>query len=301
LLRTRRGGRLAPTPPSLAGFDHAIAYVPSLDLFLDGTAEFSGVDELPNQDQGVTVLRVGAHGVRLTQTPVLPSSRNRAVRTLTAALSADGGARVHEDLKVTGQAAAEWRQHYQTVGEQAERYGKVWSGRYPGARLSSVKMPDLADRNRPVAVAADVDVPKLGDATSAGGWALPLGVREGDLVRNYARLSARRSELLLAYPWQHEERLTYRLPKGFTWDALPPEQHIQTRFGSFEMKVEARDGATVIVHSLLDVSHARIAAADYGDFRNFLSQVDVAMARHLVLRRTSVATSTSVRSEVQAR
>jgi len=46
-------------PASLAIFDHAITYVPRLDRYLDGTAEFAGVSELPSQDQGVMVLRVG--------------------------------------------------------------------------------------------------------------------------------------------------------------------------------------------------------------------------------------------------
>src|SRR4029079_1904765 len=53
LVRTRRGGQLAPEPASLAIFDHAIVYVPKLDRYLDGTAEFSGLAELPAQDQGV--------------------------------------------------------------------------------------------------------------------------------------------------------------------------------------------------------------------------------------------------------
>ena len=48
VLRAHRpNGAIAPEPASLAVFDHAIAYVPSLDLYLDGTAEHSGTRELP--------------------------------------------------------------------------------------------------------------------------------------------------------------------------------------------------------------------------------------------------------------
>ena len=90
LLRTRHGGRLATLPASLAIFDHAIVFIPKLGLYLDGTAEFSGMDELPGQDQGVMVLRVGPHGSHLDQTPVLPATRNRAVRRWDVALNADG-------------------------------------------------------------------------------------------------------------------------------------------------------------------------------------------------------------------
>ena len=67
LVRTRRGGHLDTEPASLAIFDHAIVYVPKLDRYLDGTAEFSGLRELPAQDQGVVVLRVGPRGSVLTR------------------------------------------------------------------------------------------------------------------------------------------------------------------------------------------------------------------------------------------
>ena len=118
LVRTRRGGRLDTEPASLAIFDHAIVYVPKLDRYLDGTAEFSGLAELPAQDQGVIVLRVGPHGSVLAETPVLPSSDNRVERRWQVALepvrrrarrrAADhqrpGGARLARALPDAGRA-----------------------------------------------------------------------------------------------------------------------------------------------------------------------------------------------------
>ncbi|MEL6180327.1 MAG: DUF3857 domain-containing protein, partial [Myxococcota bacterium] len=58
LVRTRNNGAVADQPASLKIFDHAITYVPKFDLFLDGTAEYSGTTELPWGDQGVQVLIV---------------------------------------------------------------------------------------------------------------------------------------------------------------------------------------------------------------------------------------------------
>ena len=75
LVRTRRGGRLDPQPASLAVFDHAIVYVPKLDRYLDGTAEFAGLAELPTEDQGVMVLRVGPHGRRADRDAGAPVGR----------------------------------------------------------------------------------------------------------------------------------------------------------------------------------------------------------------------------------
>ena len=47
LLRMRRLGRIPGAPASLAVFNHAILWVPELDLFLDGTASWTGSRELP--------------------------------------------------------------------------------------------------------------------------------------------------------------------------------------------------------------------------------------------------------------
>jgi len=278
LVRTRRGGHLDPEPASLAIFDHAIVYVPKLDRYLDGTAEFSGPAELPSQDQGVVVLRVGPRGSVLTRTPVLPSSENHVERRWQVALEASGDARVDEELIIRGQAAPNWREHYQTEGERKDRYGRVWSGRFPGARLDSVAMPGIGDRGAPVTVRAGVTVPRLARATAGGALELPVTGRDADFVRTYARLSARRQELVLGYPWQHDEELTYHLPAGWRLAPGAPagRRVVESPFGRFTIEVEI-DGSVLRVRSSLNVTQARIAADDYLRFRGFLMEVDTAL------------------------
>jgi transglutaminase-like putative cysteine protease/tetratricopeptide (TPR) repeat protein len=283
LVRTRRGGRLDTQPASLAIFDHAIVYVPKLDRYLDGTAEFAGLGELPSQDQGVTVLRVGPRGARLTETPVLPSSDNRVERRWRVTVEASGDARVDEQLTIRGQAAPNWREHYQSAGERAERYGRVWTGRFAGARLVAVDFPTVGERNAPVEVRADVVVPRLGRGAAAGGLELPLTGRDADFVRTYARLSVRREDLLLAYPWRHDEDLAYRVPKGWHLEAAAPATRVvESPFGRFRLEVGV-EGDVVRVRSTLDVTRARIAPADYPRFRAFLAEIDAALDGRLAI------------------
>jgi transglutaminase-like putative cysteine protease/tetratricopeptide (TPR) repeat protein len=284
LVRTRRGGRLDPQPASLAIFDHAIVYVPKLDRYLDGTAEFAGFSELPDEDQGVMVLRVSpGGGGTLTETPIFPSTDSRVERRWNAVLAASGDATVEEQLSIRGQAAPNWRTHYQTAGERAERYGRVWTGRFPGARLTSVDMPRIADRNAPVTVRAQIAVPRFGRLTAGGALQLPVTGRDGDYVRTYARLSARRQDLVLAYPWQHEEELVYKLPPGWRLaQGTPPPRTIESPFGRFAFTIDL-EGTLVRVKSALDVTRARIAADDYLRFRSFLGEIDAALAQPLVI------------------
>ena len=284
LLRSRRAGQVDSEPASLAVFDHAITYVPRLDLYLDGTAEFSGLDELPSQDQGVMVLRVGWGGTTLAHTPVLPASANRAVRVWKVALAVDGSARIDETMTVRGQAAQEWRAHYQTPGERRERYAKVWNGRHTGAQLETVDMAGVEDRNQPVVVRARGLVPHLAQPDPRGEFHLPLSSRETDLTQTYARLGARRWPLVLGFPWQHEEQLEYRLPDGFRLVRAPTARKLKGAFGSFDLEVAvSRDRRTIKVGSVLSVERDRISANEYGEFRAFLREIDNLLGEPVVI------------------
>jgi transglutaminase-like putative cysteine protease len=286
LLRTRRGGRIDTEPASLAVFDHAIVYVPRLRVYLDGTAEFSGMAELPSQDQGVMVLRVGPAAATLAETPVLPSSANRASRAWRVEFHPDGGARIVEDLTITGQAAPEWRTHYQTPGERLERFGKVWTGRFPGARLESLAFDGVEDRNHPVVLHATVQVPRIGEPHEGGSLYLPVSAREPDFVRSYARLSRRRHELQVAYPWQHDEELIFRVPDGWKVAGTPGARHEQNAFGRFDLEAAVSgDGREVRVKSVVDVQKFRISPDEYPAFRRFLGAIDAALGERVVVRK----------------
>jgi transglutaminase-like putative cysteine protease len=282
LLRSRRAGLVDSQPASLAIFDHAITYVPRLDRYLDGTAEFAGVSELPSQDQGVMVLRVGWGNPTLARTPVLPASANRAVRVWKVALAADGSARVDETVTVKGQAAQEWRAHYQTPGERRERYGKVWNSRYTGAQLEAVDMAGVEDRNQPVVVRARALVPHMAQDNGRGEFHLPSSSRETDLTQTYARLGTRRWPLVLGFPWQHEEELEYRLPDGFRLLRAPTAHKLQCAFASFDLEMSS-DGRTLKLRSRLSVERDRIAASEYGEFRAFLRDVDNLLGEPIVI------------------
>ncbi len=70
LLRMRRLGVIPPEPASLAVFNHAILYVPDLDLFLDGTASWTGSRELPGR--GPRRRRAGGEPGRAAAVPHRP-------------------------------------------------------------------------------------------------------------------------------------------------------------------------------------------------------------------------------------
>ncbi|MEP6653281.1 MAG: hypothetical protein ABJA82_07980, partial [Myxococcales bacterium] len=172
--------------------------------------------------------------------------------------------------------------------------------------LEAVDMSGIDDRNHPVTVHARAMVPRIAERTSDGTLLLMMGTRDADLVRTYARLSSRRLDLVLAYPWQHHEVLRYELPAGYAVTSLPLARHVQSKFGSFDLRVRVQEKydrqddsqgdrlprvppGTVIADARLDVQRDRIPAGDYPAFRKFLADVDAVMAERIVVERASEA------------
>ena len=62
MVRTRSAGEMADGAYSLQQFDHAMVYVPELNLYLDGTAASAVPGPLPSNDIGATAITVAAQG-----------------------------------------------------------------------------------------------------------------------------------------------------------------------------------------------------------------------------------------------
>jgi transglutaminase-like putative cysteine protease len=86
MMRTRSAGDVDPQAYSVQLFNHAVAYVPELNLYLDGTAEYAALGELPPDDQGALAMTVDAEGKATRRTvPFSAPEANRVNREEVAA------------------------------------------------------------------------------------------------------------------------------------------------------------------------------------------------------------------------
>ena len=171
IVRTRDLGSLPAHPASLAVFNHAILYVPQLDLFLDGTAEMAGTRELPSMDRGATVLVVDPRdpgASHLGTIPFVGPSANHSSTKITFTLDPQGNAvaRAATRSRATAPTATGRPTRLWTSG------GPSSSGAGPGAspapRSPSSRCPDLEDLEKPVTAEFSLRDPAAGDAHRRG-------------------------------------------------------------------------------------------------------------------------------------
>jgi transglutaminase-like putative cysteine protease len=79
MVRTRSAGAMSRQAYSIQLFNHAVAYVPELNLYLDGTAEYAALGEMPPDDQGAMAMTVDADGRATLRTVPFSSPESNRV------------------------------------------------------------------------------------------------------------------------------------------------------------------------------------------------------------------------------
>ena len=276
VVRTANKGEIETTPASLAPFDHMIAYVPSLDLYLDGTAEYTGSLELPAMDRGALAMQVNGGSAKLVRLPDPPASASVTSHKVDATLSADGAAQVEWREEISGVEASEWRVRFHAESTRKQRVQQMISAALPGSEVTAVDAGDLEDVEQGVTMRVRGKVPQFA-RTEGDVLTLPLGRKE-HMVRDYAPLAARRLDVRLYAQWTQEDDWTVRLPPGAKVKSAPASSKASGPFGSYSVDVTA-DAAALHVKTRVTLSKTRVTPNDYAAFRAWCEQVDRALGQ----------------------
>lgn len=276
LVRTKRLGDIIGQPASVSIFDHAIVYVPEFGLWLDGTAEFSSLRELPVDDQEVMALTVGLDGeAKLRRTPGTSADDNYSRRTINARLAPDGTIQFTGATYVRGEDAPELRRQLEP-GESKLGYVRDHLAQV----LPAVEVHDV---QLPVNLSDTVSLSFSGELTSFHGRhsaTLPSSWMERNYSSTLATRNSRTQDLLLEAPWTTTEEIHVELPEGAHLTGVPQSQTISSEFGSAEIRYDAV-GDHITVLSKVKFSATRIPAAQYAAFREFAAGVEMAFRRNL--------------------
>jgi len=285
LVRTGMRGEFETDPASLAPFDHAIAYVPSMNLFLDGTAEYTGSTELPAFDRGALALIVDETGKgKLTHLPDPAAEATRRSRHIDATIGADGVAQLDIRTETSGALAAEARQRYHAQATRRERVVRDLSNEFAGFELATgagaLEVNDLEDIEQPIKTRVRGKVASLGrrDGNEAS---IPIGP-VGRLVSSYASLSNRKQDIRMHVRSMLEDELVVHLPPGYKVKTLPDAVQQTSPLGRISVNAEVT-GNTVTIKTRVAFDKARINPGEYAEWRAFCEAADRAFAQRLVV------------------
>ncbi len=278
LVRTHAMGKVEAQPASVAIFDHAIAYVPKYDLWLDGTAEFSGLRELPTEDQGAMALIVNPSGdAELRQIPVSSPLDNYTWRSVQAQLEADGTLRFSGVNYVRGQDAPDMRRDCERVDRQQEFVRGRLAQVLPSVEIQAVSVP--GERN----LEEDFTLSYRGEiqpVRKTGSISIPSSWIPRPYLAALAAPAERRQPLLFSAPWTTEEELHISLTKGVTLLSLPEDVRLDNQFGSATLRY-TRENDELVVYSSVQFRKLRIEPEEYSAFRSFVQTLDESFRREL--------------------
>jgi hypothetical protein len=287
ILRTTDRGEIDYELPSLGLFDHAIFYVPNVDnqeRWIDGTALFFDVTEMPWVDEGANSLIVEPGGKSyFKRIPTSSAAANGGRYNTRITLAADG--------RATGQRVADYqglynpiiRGTYENRAKAKDLVEQQLVSRYPGGRCLSVQLSDLEDYSTPEQLSYEFEIPNFatpqGDQLSVPAVFFPQG-----LSRRYAQLSKREYDLVLPYRWHYIRDLTIKLPEGWSVSELPPPAEEENQFGKFVWS-GAVVGNELHISGEIQLAVLRVKPEDYQAFRAFCQLVDNHEERRILLRR----------------
>jgi len=280
LVRTIQLGHAATSPPSMWTFNHAIAWVEGLDLFLDGTAERSGLMELPAMDQGAAALIVDGPRSRLVTIPVAVATANDNTSSYVLRLQRDGALVVDGSESFSGTHAARERQRFEDAASQRQTLERELAQGIPGAQVTAIDVTDLALGREVVGYRFQATLPRRADVPGDGSLVLPVSLYPHDLVGSYAEASARRFDLFVDHPWRTRNVMRYVLPEGMSVEALPEGGVVETPHLRFR-QVITRTADGFIVDEDTAILSRRIPVADYAVFREAALAADQLMKRRL--------------------
>lgn len=267
LLWAGPGPDVEPELPGFGVFDHVIVYLPGpKPLWIDATAEYGRVNELPGPDQGRLALVAAPDTAALVKTPVSTSSDNVVRKTREYALGAD---RVIETTTVTGGPEREYRAYYAETDPKDIREGqeKYLKAAHNAAVLAS-KVVDPRDLQSPFVLTVE----GKRDGASEDGQRVtidPSGLLSrlpayvgGDDEQGTPR-APRREPFVFTQP--HRIEWTYRVvpPSGAALKRLPEAEHVALGTSTFDARFATKPDGVVEATLAFDSGPREVDAATF--------------------------------------
>ena len=269
LIRTQKLGAIASGSAVLSAFNHAIVYIPKNGMWIDATADYAAINELPVEDQGAMALTVSLDGEATLRTvPETKPEDNATRRTIVADVHQDGTLSFRASQRTRGEEAPSLRRDLESPDRRRDSLQRGLAEMLPAVHVNEVQV-SRGERER-----VDID---FGGELNLYRGKKQLSVNSTWYARRYVRtlapLLSRTQDLVITAPWRTEEEVRMNLPAGARVNTLPREFVRNTQFGTATIGYEVRD-RVLIMRSAVEISKGRVAPEQYAAFRQFCTELD---------------------------
>ncbi|MFO0678234.1 MAG: DUF3858 domain-containing protein [Polyangiaceae bacterium] len=255
--------------------------MPSLDLYLDGTAEYTGSTELPVMDRGAMAMQINEGRTKLVTLPDPPATESVTSRRVEASFTSDGSAQIDFRAEVTGASASAWRHRYHSDSSRNQRVSEDLATEFPALEVASVEAGNLEDVEQKVAIRVKGRAPQLA-RKSGDQLSVPAGPPE-HMVRDYAVLGTRKRDIRLDAANTTVSEWVVKVPAGSKVTGLPQGGGGTSNFGTYKVDVEA-SASEVRVKTSIALTKTRIRAAEYGEFKTFCEAIDKVLGARVAVK-----------------
>ena len=261
--------------PSLGQFSHLIAAVPRAAgdyIWLDPTADTCSYGDLPARNRGRKGFVIRNDRGEFVDIPISTPESNRLIVDTAVTLTEDGTVQGTMQIDTLGQYNIEARLEYKQISpsDWKDTLAVGLSKQFPGVRVDSVQISDLADLNIPVQLKVAFTVKNYAELVG-NRLVFPL---PSDEFSDYAEIFAaieRQHPLDLSYPMQMKKTIRIALPEG--WNAtFPTDTRLENRFANMERQYKL-EGDQIHYEINFVIKESIIPPEDYSTAKRFFDML----------------------------
>ncbi|MFO7324247.1 MAG: DUF3857 domain-containing protein [Pseudomonadota bacterium] len=273
--------------PLLAAFNHAIAYLPEFDLYVDGTVPLAPFDSLPAPLRGRQVLVAGDAQMKssIRQIPPIDARRDREVTRTTAEVAADGTlsgtSRVHSHGATDGPLRSSLSMLPEQMLGQVARQMLAASGQTGQATLTLGNLRDFGESNL---LSVKFETPGVIHLPGPGAISgnIGIGTSPGKAFAT-AMLQLERRFDFPCPAGGSTQVIELALAPGMKITTLPPAADVKSPYGHFTASYEVKDGRLLMAQTIELTPPATVCtAADHAELRKFATAIDRELRRQVL-------------------
>lgn len=277
LIRTRDRGVVFPEYP-YKYFNHSIAAVPMEEdtVWLECTADYLPAGHLPPGNEGCNVLIVKPDGSKLARTPESKAEDNLWNSNVKGQIGMTGQLTIQGSIQASGNVGTDLRNAliWNKGEDQMNLLTNYLSLRVPRLGLSKYHLDNInVNYDQPVQIDFEGTVASYA-SQSANRLFLTPCIFNRLSSRSIPKESPeeRRFPVFRKYAYASIDSLEIQLPFGYSLEAAPLPQNMETSFGQYQTDFQL-EGLTLRYYRRFRIKQRLISPEQYAEYKQFMQDV----------------------------